>query len=124
MKASNIQGLENFHENFQKNTDAWHTFYDLANPQDASFPQPYESVEPMASLIILKCLRPDKIVAAAITFIISNMGKSFVEPPPFDLEASFNDSGPTTPLIFLLSAGSDPMANLLAFSKDKNMQEQ
>lgn len=51
------------------------------------------------------------------------MGQSFVEPPSFDLLASFNDSTATTPLIFLLSAGSDPMANLLAFAKDKNMYD-
>lgn len=52
------------------------------------------------------------------------MNQTFVEPPPFDLLASFNDSSPTTPLIFLLSPGSDPMTNLLAFSKEKNMYDQ
>lgn len=51
------------------------------------------------------------------------MGQQFVEPPTFDLLASFNDSMPTTPLIFLLSAGSDPMASLLAFAKEKNMYD-
>lgn len=51
------------------------------------------------------------------------MGVTFVEPPPFDLHASFDDSLPSTPLIFLLSPGSDPMANLLAFAKEKNMYD-
>lgn len=51
------------------------------------------------------------------------MDKSFVEPPTFDLEASFADSARNIPLVFLLSAGSDPMANLLNFAKQKNMQD-
>lgn len=75
----------------------------------------------MQSLILLKCLRSDKLVPAVRDFIIFNMDKSFVEPPTFNLGASFTESGPTTPLIFLLSAGSDPMANLLAFAKEHGM---
>lgn len=51
------------------------------------------------------------------------MGIFFVQPPTFDLLASFNDSVPATPLIFLLSAGSDPMANLLAFAKERSMYD-
>lgn len=56
-------------------------------------------------------------------FIIEEMGEGFVQPPTFDLLASFNDSVPVTPLIFLLSAGSDPMANLLAFAKERDMYD-
>lgn len=51
------------------------------------------------------------------------MGAFFVQPPTFDLLASFNDSHPTTPLIFLLSAGTDPMASMLAFAKERNMYD-
>lgn len=56
-------------------------------------------------------------------FIVDEMGPTYVQPPTFDLMASFNDSLPVTPLIFLLSAGSDPMANLLAFAKERNMYD-
>lgn len=51
------------------------------------------------------------------------MEKSFVEPPTFNLQASFDDSAPTIPLIFILSAGSDPMANLLEFARLLNMYD-
>ena len=40
----------------------------------------------------------------------------YVEPPPFNLHACYADSSPTTPLIFVLSAGSDPTAALLQFA--------
>jgi dynein heavy chain, axonemal len=37
---------------------------------------------------------------------------------PFSIEPGYNDSSATVPLIFILSAGSDPMASLLKFADD------
>lgn len=51
------------------------------------------------------------------------MDASFVESPPFDLNASFADSSPKIPLVFLLSPGSDPMASLFIYAKQRNMYE-
>ena len=48
------------------------------------------------------------------------MGDKYVKPPTFDLVGCFNDSTNISPLVFVLSAGSDPMASLLKFSEDKN----
>lgn len=41
-----------------------------------------------------------------------------MEPIPFSIEPGYNDSSATIPLIFILSAGSDPMASLLKFADD------
>lgn len=46
-----------------------------------------------------------------------------MDPPPFNLQASFDDSDPKTPLIFLLSPGSDPMVNLYAFAGEHDMTD-
>jgi len=72
-------------------------------------------------LCVLRCLRPDKIVLGVQDFVVKVMGRKFVEPPSFDLEACYNDSLPQTPLVFILSPGSDPMAALLKFSKQRNV---
>ena len=55
-------------------------------------------------------------------FVARKLGKSFVEPPPFDLEKSFNDSSPFTPLVFILSYGADPTMALLKFAQDKGFK--
>ncbi len=49
------------------------------------------------------------------------MGQRYVEPPPFDLSGSYNDSNCCIPLVFILSPGSDPMAGLLRFGEDMDI---
>lgn len=65
--------------------------------------------------------RPDKVVPAVQDFVEAQLGRKFVEPPTFDLQACHADSTPVTPLIFVLSAGSDPTAALLQFAAEKDM---
>jgi len=49
------------------------------------------------------------------------MGQKYVEPPSFDLADSFKDSNCCSPLIFILSAGTDPMSSLIKFSEQKKI---
>jgi len=51
------------------------------------------------------------------------MGQKYVEPPSFDLADSFKDSNCCSPLIFILSAGTDPMSSLIKFAEDKNIRQ-
>ncbi|TDG53310.1 hypothetical protein AWZ03_000125 [Drosophila navojoa] len=122
-RASDLEGIKNFHSKIKKNLNEWREYYDAINPQEMPLPEPYGEVSEMLQLIILKSMRPDKLVPAVRAYITRNLDKSFVEPPPFDLGASFADSSPRIPLVFLLSAGSDPMASLFMFAKQRNMYE-
>ncbi|KZC07229.1 Dynein heavy chain 3, axonemal [Dufourea novaeangliae] len=118
VRATALSGLTDLKVSFQRDTSKWKAYYDLSNPQENPFPQPFDQTDGMTKLVILRCIRPDKIVAAVRTFIIHHMGQSFVEPPPFDLQASYNDSSKVTPLLFILSPGSDPMAGLIRFAEN------
>jgi len=66
-------------------------------------------------LCIIKVLRPDKLIAAVKHFINKEKGEEFLNPPPFDLDLSYNDSTFFTPLIFVLP-GADPLQSLTAFA--------
>nr|XP_006820578.1 PREDICTED: dynein heavy chain 3, axonemal-like [Saccoglossus kowalevskii] len=120
VRVSNLSALNGFMDSFQENTDAWKKVYDDLNPHIAKYPAPWDTIDGLDKMTVLRCLRPDKIVPAVQEFIVNNMGQSFIEPPTFDLAGSFADSNCCAPLIFVLSPGADPMAGLLKFAEDQN----
>eukprot|EP01035_Chromulina_nebulosa_P020290 gene20290-26338_t len=89
----------------------WQEIFDSSDPHRAKFPFPFTDVTPLERLCILRCLRRDKMELAIQDFITQFLGDRFIQPPPFDLKACFNDSITVTPLIFILSSGSDPNKN-------------
>ena len=72
-------------------------------------------------LLFYKCFRPDKLVPAIIDWIELLLAPKFTIAPSFDLEKCYKDSNPVTPLIFVLSAGSDPVADFLKFAEEQGM---
>lgn len=51
------------------------------------------------------------------------MGEKFIVAPTFDLGKCYRDSSVVTPLIFVLSSGSDPVADFLKFADEMNMSD-
>lgn len=103
----------------EHNLSEWKKFYDSSSPQDERFPGPLHDLQGLHKLVVLRCVRPDKVVPAVQNFIVKYMGQSYVEPPVFNLAEIYNDSSCVTPLVFILSAGSDPMMALLKFAEAK-----
>lgn len=68
-------------------------------------------------MIFLKALRSDKIIPSIQNWITDKMGERFIISPTFDLSKCYKDSTIQTPLIFVLSAGSDPVADFLKFAE-------
>ena len=68
----------------------------------------------LQKLIVLRMLRPDKVVPRVSQFVTAKLGERFTDPPPFDLAACHADSHCCAALIFVLSPGSDPMNQVRA----------
>uniref|UniRef100_A0A8C6FPB3 Dynein axonemal heavy chain 12 n=1 Tax=Moschus moschiferus TaxID=68415 RepID=A0A8C6FPB3_MOSMO len=121
-RASEFPAFRGLRDHFYDNISEWREIYDSKEPHNAKFPAPMDTrLNELQKIIILRCLRPDKITPAITNYVTDKLGKKFVEPPPFDLTKSYLDSNCTIPLIFVLSPGADPMASLLKFANDKAM---
>lgn len=118
VRASDLKELEGIKDSITN--PAWKKFYDSARPHKENFPEPWNSkLKGLERIVVLRCLRPDKVVPAVQEYIVDNMGRIYVEPPTFNLPLSFGDANCTTPLIFVLSPGADPMAALRKFADEK-----
>ena len=103
----------------------WKVLYDSPEPQDEALPSPFDEVfSPLQRMLVLRAFRPDKVVPAITEYVGKEMGAAYVDPLPFDLDACFADSDAGTPLVFILSPGSDPMANLLKFAESKTRKKE
>jgi dynein heavy chain len=79
------------------------------------------SLNSFEKIILLKVIRPDAVTKAIQNFIIEKIGQKYVEPPTFRLDACFGDSANVTPLVFVLSSGSDPIAFFNKYAKEIGM---
>ncbi|XP_008412159.1 dynein heavy chain 12, axonemal [Poecilia reticulata] len=121
-RANELHGLQGIKEAFINNPGDFKPIHESKEPFSVSLPAPWcDQLSTLQKMIVIRCLRPDKMEPGMVKYVSSNLGKKFVQPPPFDLGKSYMDSNATIPLVFVLSPGADPMASLLKFANDKKM---
>lgn len=102
----------------------WHEWCRHPQPEAQAAKRPGEwetRCSEMQRLILVRCLRPDRIVFAATAFIVNNLGTRFTEPPVLDLTDVLADSAAATPLIFVLSPGVDPTNQLTQLAQQREV---
>jgi len=104
-------------EKLQK--DTWKEILESNTPWKVDFPKPYKfMLSEFQKLLLYQVIREEKLLTFVQNYITETMGQHFIESPPFDLLKAFEDSSLSTPIIFVLSAGADPMRYLLDLAKD------
>lgn len=68
-------------------------------------------------MLLIKALREEKLVHTVTEFVELTLGRKYVEVPTVSMEEVYNDTDCTTPVIFILSQGADPMAMLLRLAE-------
>ena len=109
---------------FVEHCGEFRKLYDAAEVHTQPFPSIWEErLNRMQRMVLVRALRPDKITPAIQDYVVENLGQKYIEPPTFDLGAAFKDAAPEIPLLFVLSTGADPMAELLKFAGEMRMSK-
>merc|ERR1719473_2020075 len=74
-------------------------------------------------ILLLRTFRMDKVSNGVEAYVIDKLGREFVMPPTFDISISYADSTKTSPLIFILVSGADPVSDMLSFAAEMGMSE-
>jgi dynein heavy chain len=107
-----------------RETDKWRqAFVEAKTPHESALPGAWDTkLTSFQRLLVLRAFCEEKLVFGMREFVSRDQGAFFTESPPFDLEGCFLDSQCTTPLIFILSAGSDITEYLMALAKAKGKE--
>lgn len=88
---------------------AWKSYYGREAPESAPLPNGFSSrLGQFEVLMLLRCLRVDRVTVGITNFVMSTLGDKFVSPPVLDYGAIYKQSSETTPVVFVLSPGADP----------------
>nr|KAF6268323.1 dynein axonemal heavy chain 10 [Myotis myotis] len=108
----------NLPDDVEKYPAVWQEWYDLDALEQSPFPLGYDSsITPFQKLLILRCFRVDRVYRAVTDYVTVTMGEKYVQPPMISFEAIFEQSTPNSPIVFILSPGSDPASDLMKLAE-------
>ncbi|CAI5671192.1 unnamed protein product [Oreochromis niloticus] len=91
-----------------QNERAWKVWFDHPAPEDAPLPDGYEEkLDTFRKLLLIRSWCPDRTIA------------QYAEGSVLDLDAMLAESNNRTPMVCLLSMGSDPPENIERLAKNK-----
>uniref|UniRef100_A0A8C3EP56 Dynein axonemal heavy chain 1 n=1 Tax=Corvus moneduloides TaxID=1196302 RepID=A0A8C3EP56_CORMO len=116
LALSTLKNFSDFDNDFAANLEGFRAIFDSHKPHREPLPGKWEDgLDAFQKLLVLRCLRGDKITNAMQDFVVLNLDQRFIEPQTTDLSVVFKESTATTPLVFVLSPGTDPAADLYKF---------
>jgi dynein heavy chain len=114
-------------DHFAGNQDAWRQWILSENLYESHPPcPPLAGGAPLSEwhrAMIVKTLRPEKLNFTMARVVTDFLGKEFSISPQFSLREAFNDSTNMTPLIFVLSTGTDPTVLFTTFAEEMGYKD-
>ncbi|CDJ34396.1 uncharacterized protein EMH_0001030 [Eimeria mitis] len=120
-ELSHLQAFNGLDESLRQEEEGFRRVFDSLQADQEPLPGRWQSLNSIQKMCILRIIRMDSLTAAASSYVASELGVRFLDPPPFDLAQCYKDSTSQTPLIFILSQGSDPVSELHSFAKEMKM---
>ncbi|CAG9558495.1 unnamed protein product [Danaus chrysippus] len=120
-----ISKLEVFSDVLSKissNEKEWRIWYEKAKPEEEIIPSGFhESLDVFRKLLLIRSWSPDRTLSQARKYIVDSLGPEYGEGRILNLEKTWEESEPRTPLICILSIGSDPSTQISSLAKSKDI---
>ncbi|XP_024103279.2 dynein axonemal heavy chain 5 [Pongo abelii] len=118
VELSKLRQFSDVLDQISRNEKMWKIWFDKENPEEEPLPNAYDkSLDCFGRLLLIRSWCPDRTIAQARKYVVDSMGEKYAEGVILDLEKTWEESDPRTPLICLLSMGSDPTDSIIALGK-------
>jgi dynein heavy chain len=120
MALSSIRAFAELPSDMEKQPARFREWCDLERPETERLPLEWKNISSFGRLLVIRCLRPDRLGAAISNFVRDKLGREFsaaFTDGAGDLDAQIAESaGPAQPVLFLLTrgggGGADPLARV------------
>lgn len=104
--------FNNFTQSLEQDYLQWKKWYNDEKAEEADLPKAYKEISKFHKLLLLRALRPDRLTNALNLFIYESMGQMYVEQSVLDIDATYKETSPTTPIFFVLFPGVEPSGEI------------
>ncbi|CAD7689680.1 unnamed protein product [Nyctereutes procyonoides] len=109
---SSMEGFYNLDRDIEGSAKSWKKFVESECPEKEKFPQEWKNKTALQRLCMMRAMRPDRMTYAMRDFVEEKLGSKYVAGRAPDFATSFEESGPATPMFFILSPGVDPLKDV------------
>ncbi|XP_056016925.1 dynein axonemal heavy chain 5-like isoform X3 [Ostrea edulis] len=123
VELSNLHQFSGILEQVSRNEKQWRQWFDKEAPEEEIIPDGYNnSLDVFRRLLLVRSWCPDRTMSQARKYIADTLGEKYAEGVILDLEKMWNESSSRTPMVCLLSMGSDPTNNIEALAKKLKLE--
>ncbi|XP_066468990.1 dynein axonemal heavy chain 9 [Tiliqua scincoides] len=109
---SSMEQFRNLDRDIEGSAKRWKKFVESECPEKEKFPQEWKNKSALQQLCMMRAIRPDRMTYAVRDFVEEKLGTKYVVGRSLDFATSFEESGPATPMFFILSPGVDPLKDV------------
>uniref|UniRef100_A0A672VBH7 Dynein axonemal heavy chain 17 n=1 Tax=Strigops habroptila TaxID=2489341 RepID=A0A672VBH7_STRHB len=109
---SSMEEFRNLDRDIEGSAKRWKKFVESECPEKEKFPQEWKKKSALQRLCIMRAIRPDRMTYAVRDFVEEKLGSKYVVGRSLDFATTFEESGPATPMFFILSPGVDPLKDV------------
>ncbi|KAI5140670.1 Dynein Heavy Chain 9, Axonemal, partial [Manis pentadactyla] len=110
-----LSSMEEFYHldrDIEGSAKSWKKFVESECPEKEKFPQEWKNKTALQRLCMMRAMRPDRMTYAMRDFVEEKVESKYVVGRALNFAASFEESGPATPMFFILSPGVDPLKDV------------
>ena len=101
-----------------RNEKQWRHWFDKEAPEEEVIPDGYNnSLDVFRRLLLVRSWCPDRTLSQAHKYVADTLGAKYAEGVILDVEKMWEESESRTPLVGLLSMGSDPTPSIEQLAK-------